>query len=171
MSTKEEGTDGKPMASGTTLGIPGRNASGRPILGEIEELGDLIYKTGTKDQVDMYIRTTEKLAHYVGVKFGRDMRVLVANQEKKKFTKPERPRGADGKLLEDVFSRDDYKMNMDIYIKETKVYADQQSKVYSMIWGQCSMAVRNQLKNDQDFVALEEKDDVIGLLESASPFY
>ena len=28
-----------------------------------------------------------------------------------------------------------------------------------------TMAVRNQLKNDQDFVALEEKDDVIGLLE------
>ena len=63
----------------------------------------------------MFICTAEKLAHYVGVKFGWDMRVLVANQEKKKFTKPERPRDADGKLLEDVFSRDDYKMNMDIY--------------------------------------------------------
>ena len=60
MSNKEEGTDGKPMASGTASGIPGRNASGRPILGEIEELGDLICKeTGTKDQVDIYIRTTE----------------------------------------------------------------------------------------------------------------
>ena len=27
------------------------------------------------------------------------------------------------------------------------------------------MAVKNQLKNDQDFKSLEEKDDVVGLLD------
>ena len=58
MSTKEGATDGKPKASGVTSGTNDRNAYGKPILGEMEELGDLIYKTGTKDQVDMFICTT-----------------------------------------------------------------------------------------------------------------
>ena len=67
----------------------------------------------------------------MGVKFGRDRRVLVlANSQKKDFTKPERPRDKNRKLLDDVFSR---KMSMDIYNKKLDVYTDQQSKVYSMI--------------------------------------
>ena len=63
------------------------------------------------------------------MKFGRDMRVLVGNRKKKDFTKPERPRDKNGKLFDDVFSRDDYKMNMDIYNKKLDLYTDQQSKV------------------------------------------
>ena len=60
----------------------------------------------------------------MGVKFGRDMRVLVADRERKEFTKPERPRDKDGKLLEDAFSRDDYKMSMDIYNKKMDLYTN-----------------------------------------------
>ena len=56
-------------------------------------------------------------------------------------------------------------MEMDIYNKKKVLYTDQQSKVYSTVWGHCSMTVKNQLKNDQDFKSLEEKDDVVGLLE------
>ena len=62
MSTKKATTDGKPKASGTPTGANGRNVNGKPILGEIEELGDLIYKQTQRIKLKMYICITEKLA-------------------------------------------------------------------------------------------------------------
>ena len=52
---------------------------GQQHLGKLEQLGELVYKSNTKDQADMYLRTTEAIADYVGVEYGRDMRMLVKN--------------------------------------------------------------------------------------------
>jgi hypothetical protein len=47
------------------------------VLGKLDELGELVYKVNTKDQADMYIRTTEAIGDYVGVEYGWNMRILV----------------------------------------------------------------------------------------------
>jgi hypothetical protein len=55
----------------------------------------LVYKFNTKDQADMYLRTTEVITDFVGVEYGRDMRMLVTHGTEKTFTKERIPRSKD----------------------------------------------------------------------------
>jgi hypothetical protein len=57
------------------------------VLGKLEELGELVYKVNTKDQADMYIRTTEAIGDYVAVEYGWNMRLLVNQGREVEFTK------------------------------------------------------------------------------------
>jgi hypothetical protein len=58
-------------SSGNTVGFSrGRKTTGEQVLGKEEKLGDLVYKFHKKDQADMYLRTTEAIADFVGVEYG-----------------------------------------------------------------------------------------------------
>ena len=72
--------------------VRGKSATGRRILGKVEELGELVYKFNTKNQADLYLHTTEAIANYVGVEYGRNMQMLVKNGKEKTFIKPRAPR-------------------------------------------------------------------------------
>jgi hypothetical protein len=79
--------------SGSTLRFSrGRKPTGEQVLGKEEKLGEPVYKFNTKDQADMYVRTTEAIANFVGVEYGRDMRMLVKHGTEKTFTGPRIPR-------------------------------------------------------------------------------
>jgi hypothetical protein len=39
--------------------------TGEQIIGRDKKLGELVYKFNTKDQADMYLRTTEAIADFV----------------------------------------------------------------------------------------------------------
>jgi hypothetical protein len=86
-------------SSGNTVGFSrGRKTTGEQVLGKEEKLGELGYKFNTKDQADMYLRTTEAFADFVGVEYGRDMRMLVKYSTEKTFTEPRIPRSEDAVL-------------------------------------------------------------------------
>ncbi len=159
----KEGT-GKATWSGSNSGnSKGRNFRGMPVLGEEEELGAYVYKFGTKDQANMYIRTTEAIAGYVGRKFGSDMLNLVKYSNEKEFTKPKAP----------TFKKDDmhsiimeeYKAELNNYHKKSDQYNEYKGKVFSIILGQCTQVVKNQLENGATFADLEQTCDVVGLLK------
>jgi hypothetical protein len=78
---------------GNTVGLPkGRKTTGEQVLGcKEEKLGELVYKFNTKDQADIYLRITEAIADFVGVEYGRDMRMLVKHGTEKTFTEPRIP--------------------------------------------------------------------------------
>jgi hypothetical protein len=58
---------------GNTVGFSrGRKTTGEQVLGKEEKLGELVYKFNTKDQADMYLCTTEAIADFVGVEYGRE---------------------------------------------------------------------------------------------------
>ena len=83
-------------SSGNTVGFSrGRKTTGEQVLGKEEKLGELVYKFNTKDQADMYLRTTEAIADFVGVEYGRYMRMLVKHSTEKTFTEPMIPRNDD----------------------------------------------------------------------------
>jgi hypothetical protein len=64
----------------TSEGSSGTRHTGRQVLGKTEELGEHVYKVGSSDQADTFVRTTEAIADYVGVTYGWAMRVLVKNR-------------------------------------------------------------------------------------------
>ena len=138
----------------------GKKTSGGLFLGGDPRLGDLIYKFGTKDQADTYLRTTEAMALLVGREYGRDMRNLVKLGKEKDFTRPRRPnKDAPQSSIEE------YKTELTVFHKLKKEYDDNKSKVFVLILSQCSHVVKNKLENDKDMVGLEENDDVVGLLK------
>jgi hypothetical protein len=148
-------------SSGNTVGFSrGRKTTGEQVLGKEEKLGELVYKFNTKDQADMYVRTTEAIADFVGVEYGRDMRMLVKHGTEKTFTEPRIPRNNDTTpgLMEK------YKTDIRIFHREKKEFQDNKSKVFVIILGQCTHNVNSKLENELGYATLEMNDDVVGLL-------
>jgi len=88
MKSTSSATVDKAAKLGSSTGSSiGKRSNGGQALGKEVELGNLIYKFNTKDQADMYLRTTE-----VDVEYGRDMRMLVKKSNEKIFTEPLPPR-------------------------------------------------------------------------------
>ena len=154
-----EANNSTAVSAGQTTGS--RSSGGKQVLGKTEGLWEFIYKSDTRDQADMYLRTTEAIADYVGVEYSRDMRMLVKNGTEKNFDGPSPPKSEDvspGTL-------EKYKLELSIYHKDKKEYNDHKSKVFVIILGQCSHSVKNQLVNEKEYAALEDGDDVVGLLK------
>ena len=148
-------------SSGNTVGFSrGRKTTGEQVLGKEEKLGELVYKFNTKDQADMYLCTTEAIADFVGVEYGRDMRMLVKHGTEKTFTKPRIPRSDDTTpgLMEK------YKTELRIFHREKKEFQDNKAKVFVIILGQCTHNVKSKLENELGYATLEMNDDVVGLL-------
>ena len=148
-------------SSGNTVGFSrGRKTTGEQVLGKEEKLGELVYKFNTKDQADMYLRTTEAIADFVGVEYGRDMRMLVKHGTEKTFTEPRIPRSDDTTpgLMEK------YKTELRIFHRDKKEFQDNKAKVFVIILGQCTHNVKSKLENELGYATLEMNDDVVGLL-------
>ena len=158
-------TVGKAARSGgTTGGAVGVNAKGKLVLGEIEELGDKVFKFGTKDQAACYIETKEAIAHWVGMQYSKDMRMLVKNGTEKTFTEPTLPTLKKGEqYAPGVLER--YKQEWATHDKDKKKYQDDKDKTFLAIWGQGTQAVKMKLESDPDLEELEENSDVKGLLK------
>jgi hypothetical protein len=104
---------------GNTVGpYRGRKTTGEQVLDKEEKFGELVYKFNTKDHADMYLRTTEAIADFAGVEYGRDMRILVKHGTVKTFTKPRIPRSKDAtpELMEK------YKTELRIFHREKKEF-------------------------------------------------
>jgi hypothetical protein len=115
---------------------------------------------GTKDQTDMYLRTTEVIADFVGIEYGRDMRMLVKHGTEKTFTEPRIPRSDDTTpgLMEK------YKTELRIFHREKKEFQDSKAKVFVIILGQCTHNVKSKLENELGYATLEMNYYVVGLL-------
>jgi hypothetical protein len=67
------------------------------LQGNIAELGNNIYRYGTRDQGDRFTRTTEAMADYVGREYSKEMRLLVKNQKENEPDKPVMPEKEEAK--------------------------------------------------------------------------
>jgi hypothetical protein len=154
-------TTGVASLGNTVAFSRGRKTTGEQVLGKEEKLGERLYKFNTKDQADMYLLTTEAIADFVGVKYGRDMRMLVKHGTEKTFTEPRIPRSEDTTpgLMEK------YKTKLRIFHREKKEFQDNKAKVFVIILGQCTHNVKSKLENELGYATtLEMNDNVVGLL-------
>jgi len=139
-------------------GFKGKPGKPKQVLGFIPNLGDKVYKYGTKDQADAFLRTTRAVAEYVGVKFDLAMKQLVQYSKEKVFEEPQVPGDKAG-----VAELAKYKINYGTYDKEKKKYQEDKEKVFSIILGQYLPVVKNKLKSE-GLEALEEDSDIVGLM-------
>jgi hypothetical protein len=119
---------------------------GRPLeskfLAKKRSYGNWFHKFNTKDQADKYLRTTEAIADFVGVEYGRDMRMLVKHGTEKTFTEPRISRSEDATpgLMEK------YKTELGIFHQEKKEFHENKAKVFVIILGQCTHNVKSKLE-------------------------
>jgi hypothetical protein len=150
------------------------------VLGKTEELEENIYKIGTNDQADLFIRTTEAIAEYVGKEYGYELRILVKHRKEPSFTKPAYPtdkaavitRAAakEAQAPAETSEREsalmaEYKAELGIYHTKLEKYNENKAKVFVIILGQCSIGVLNWLEQGRGLDKLEVDRNVIGLLK------
>jgi len=85
----------------------------------------------------MYLRTAEAIADFVGVEYGRVIRMLVKKSNEKIFTEPLPPRAATDTTVSAPGRLEKYRTELMIYHKDMKAYTEQKAKVFVVILGQC----------------------------------
>jgi len=166
MKSSSSATVDKAAKLGSSTGSSiGKKSNGGQVLGKEVELGNLICKFNAKDQADVCLRTTEAIADFVGVECGRDMRMLVKKSNEKIFTEPLPPRAATDTKVPAPGRLEKHRTELMICHKDMKACAEQKTKVFVVILGQCSSEVKNKLVNNVGFETLEDNDDVVGPLK------
>ena len=90
--------DSKRRTTGGTAAALGSGPGGRGTMGHhdgqrsgIPELGSLQFRMKSKDQADIFIKTRDALAEYVGRELSYEMALLVSTGHKTVYTKPMTP--------------------------------------------------------------------------------
>jgi len=136
-----------PMGStGVTTGLP--------------ELKGMIYTYGVPGQAVRYTKATKAIAEYAGTKYSKEMWNLVHNKEEATFTEPNTP--ADTATRAEM-KRYEMKLRM-VFDKEEQYHSDK-AKLFRVIMGQCTTAMKNKVESTAGYDELEKNDDVIGLLK------
>jgi len=131
-------------------------------VGRCEELKDYVYDLVGSRSADSYTKTTKEVAEYVGSHYsnGGDARLAVMHLKMPSLEKPKAP------------PKDADATDMKIWEEEVKEFVKTKIKLkenvkqlYSLVWGQCSEAMRAKLESMDGHRKLSEEGDGIGLLK------
>ena len=141
-----------------------KSPSKKMVYGNVSELGTNVYMHGIKNQSELYIKTTEAIAEYVGKKYDKNMKVLVKSMTE---NIPEEPKEPKTKKNEEVtpFQMKKYEKELSRYYDKLDKYNEYKSKVFIIVMGQCSLSMKNTVESKAEYAELEKKDDVVGLLK------
>ena len=165
MSTNKEEQENKGQESQQELKKEGKGKGSRSnkkkfIQGDVSELGNNVYLYGTKNQGNVYLKTTEAIAEYVGREYNKAMRILVKNLKESTPVEPKQPSGK----ISDVEMKK-YEKELSRYYTKYDEYVEYKAKVFVIIKGQCTLTMKNKVESLKDYEKIEEDDDVIRLLK------
>jgi len=106
------------------------------------------------------------IARYVSREYGREMRTLVTYSMETMFIEPEEPRD-----WRSTFVMEKYKKELSWYYDKLNKYREQKAKVFTIIKGQCSLAMKNKVKSMANYKTWEWSDNVIELLKMIKDFF
>ena len=129
--------------------------------GDIEDLGNHVYLCGRQDHGEMFLKTTDAIAEYVGKMYSREMRWLVKYRKETEFSEPERPDGTRPSIGE----LEKYRAELKRYYDRSDSYGKEKAKVFVVIKGQCTRKMKNKVENLEEFKQWEQDDDVVKLLD------
>ena len=137
-------------------------------VGESKETGKLsVLKNNLYDvaepghQADQYMQTTKAIGEYIGRVYGHEMQWLVMH------LKECEPEELDYPVRGNVTEKDKamWGKKYDLYLKKQELYVDYKVKVFTIILGQCTKAMKNKVEGTMDFeMKIAEPYDVVVLL-------
>jgi hypothetical protein len=114
-------------------------------------------------QVDQYIKTTRKIADYIGrtFKYGTDMRLSIKNMKVYVISQPEDP--SDNASLTEI--RIWEKIVDDFVIRKT-ILQENIKKTYSLIWGQCLDVMQQKVEAYPGYSNIAKTGNALALLQT-----
>ena len=141
----------------------GRYEHGGKAKGAVEELGKHVYVCEVQGANNKFIKTTEKIADYVGRELGKPMSDLVTGKD----NPPKEPEALPASVKKDSHESRKWDKDYDHYLRQKDIYELNKGKVFVIIKGQCTLAVKNKLNSlGAEYAQLEQDIDVIGLLKA-----
>ena len=132
-------------------------------VGAISELGTNLYSLGTSYQGKQYPKTTTAITDYVIRTYSKAMGQLMNGKD----APPKQPDKPDKKPEEmDPWDVRVFEKQLDQWVKDVSKYKEDKGKVFYVIKGQCTLAMRNKLESLSEYKSLDDNDDVIGLLKA-----
>uniref|UniRef100_A0A7S2UAI5 Uncharacterized protein n=1 Tax=Attheya septentrionalis TaxID=420275 RepID=A0A7S2UAI5_9STRA len=132
--------------------------------GECKELQGHIYDcSDAKRQSDMFHKTTEEIADYVGRTYwcGHDVRLAVKNLQMPNLEKPENPPSSAGMIEILKWERE-----MDLFGKQRAYLRQNLKSLYSLVWGQCTYDMRFKIKVLDNFDTMSADRNGLALLKA-----
>ncbi len=130
--------------------------------GRCEDLRGHIYDCVVGGQMaDQYALTTKEVAEYVGSKYeyGGDIRGAIEKGELPTIAKPRDPPTKTTKTDQRIWEK-----QVDQYVKRSGILEENVRKAYSLIYGQCTEALRAKLEAHPDFKAASTAYNALDLL-------
>ena len=131
------------------------------VVESIAELKDHVYDLVDAKEAYKYEETTKKIGNYVGRVYNHHMRLLVSSGIEQALEKPEYPTGSDASDEKKAVWSKDY----DQYLKKRDVYEEYKAKVFVIILGRCTKAMKNRIEEQVGFKGIESSSNVIELLK------
>ena len=179
MSSNEETTGGgEPGVTRTTekkKEYKGRCAFNRPTTttiktlpnpkfeGRVADLNGHIYDCSNYQQADTYRRTTKEIAEYVGqtYKFESDIWLAIEGLSQPTWTEPADPLEGATRTQVRIWEKE-----VNEFVKRKNYFNENAKTAYSLVWGQCTDAMRAQLETRNNHVTVATNEDVLGLLQN-----
>jgi hypothetical protein len=157
---KKKGADGR---TSDETSAPRSAFSGR-----CEDLEGSIYGIGP-NQTDRYIKMTREIEEYLGRKFTPEATKSIEELTLVTFTEPTKPVDAAGTAVAGdtltYVQKTILSGPIKEYLYETKKFEQDMAKIYSTIHGQRTDAMVHKLTTDQDYKAVKDSSNPIGLLK------
>jgi hypothetical protein len=143
--------------------------------GAIEALHDHTYIVGDARQADKYNKTTEAIMAYIQTNFDRGQDVVIALEamedpdfDKSKPAPPEPiiEQTESSAPIYDSIEKDQYNMEYKAWMSRTEKYKINMDKVFGILWGQCTIGVKNKLESRKDWSTIKAKHKAIDLLKA-----
>lgn len=131
--------------------------------GATSELGTNVYVCEVPGASEKFVKTTERIASYVGSTLHKAMADLMLGQKSDLI--PVEPENLHKDVKKDSHEARKWDKQYDHYLRQKAIYDENVGKTFVIIEGQCTLAVRNKLKSSRDkYDELQRKADVPGLL-------
>lgn len=139
-----------------------RNYGAKKFEGEVEGMKGNIFDCGEGKHAELFVRTQEYLAAYVGesMKNGGDMRSLVLNLAEPTFQPPVAPADSSDVVTNKVFEK-----LSEEYAKRQIQLIHNNGQLYSIVWRQCTDALKGRLMRSPAFKQASMDNDGLNLLK------
>jgi len=144
----------------------GGPSAGPKFKGACEAIAEHVYDIGPYNQNTLFARTTESIAEHAARTFIKagDLRNALINQERPDYPPPEAPK-KDKTGNYDILELEQFRNNVKLVQAKKAALDDNLKSAFSLILGQCSRAVRDRLKSEREWKAIDEDSDPIRLLK------
>jgi hypothetical protein len=160
------GGQGQRRRQGARRGQPQRDSAPQvsKFEGRCEDLSGHIYDYANPRQAaDQFTKTTREICEYLGrtYKYGADTKMALETMAEPTFAEPTDPVATATRTQVRIWEK-----QVDEHVKRGSMLTENLNTAYSLIYGQCSDAMRAKLESRPNHIAIEGAADSIGLLEN-----